>query len=176
MDARKTEKRSTLTLVLFTIYLVALIWIILFKLPFYSEKAARIREINWIPLLGSFSDKGVLRWQEILGNILVFIPLGIYLPMMKRGWSFVQRALPIVGLTVAFEVLQFIFAIGRSDVTDILANALGGLTGIGIHALLFRILGDRTEKAVNALALAVLVCALLALAVFFFITRQARIR
>lgn len=176
MDARKTEKRSTLTLVLFTIYLVALIWIILFKLPFYSEKAARVREINWVPLLGSFGGDGAIRWTEILGNILVFIPLGVYLPMGTRGWSFLQKAIPIVGLTLAFEVIQLMFAIGRSDVTDILANTLGGLTGVGIHALLFRIFKDKTEKVVNVLALAVLVCAAVALALFFFITRQARIR
>lgn len=172
----KPEKRNTLTIVLFGIYILVLTRIILFKLPFYSEQIDRIREINMIPLLGSFDDSGVIRFNEIIGNILVFIPLGIYICMLKSKWSFVKKALPMIGLTLAFEVIQFIFAIGRTDITDILGNTLGGIIGIGVYALLFKIFKNRTNRVVNILAIALTVCVLLLLAFLFFISHQARIQ
>lgn len=172
----KQEKRSTLTIVLFVLYMLVLTRIILFKLPFYSEKADWIREINLIPLLGSFDDNGVISLGEIIGNILVFIPLGIYICMLKSKWSFAKKALPIIGLTLAFEVIQFIFAIGRTDITDILGNTLGGIIGIGIYTLLFKIFKNRTIKVVNILALALTVCAVLLFAFLLFISQQAHIK
>lgn len=172
----KLEKRNTLTIVLFAIYVLALIGIILFKPPFYSEKVGSIREINLIPLLGSFGNNGVILWRDIIYNILVFIPFGIYICMLKSKWAFIKKVLPIIGFTLAFEILQFIFAIGRTDITDILGNTLGGIIGIGIYALLFKIFKDRTIKVVNTLALVFTICALLLFAFLFFVTHQARIQ
>lgn len=172
----KTKKQNTLTIILFVIYILVLTRIILFKLPFYSEKAGRIQEINLIPLLGSFDDDGAIVYREIIGNILVFIPLGIYICMLKSKWSFVKKSLPIIGLTIAFEVIQYIFAIGRTDITDILGNALGGVIGIGIFALLFKIFKNRTIKLVNILALAMTTCVVLFFAFLFFISWQTHIK
>lgn len=163
----KQEKRNTLTILLFVIYILVLTRIILFKLPFYSEKVNWIREINLIPLLGSFKDNGAINLQEIIGNILVFIPLGIYICMIKSEWPFGKKALPIIGLTLAFEVIQFIFAIGRTDITDILGNTLGGIIGIGVYALLFKIFKNRTVKIINILAVALAVCVLLFFALLY---------
>lgn len=59
MENLKSEKRNTLTLVLFVIYLLALIWLILFKLQFSIPDMNEGRIINLIPLLGSFGDNGV---------------------------------------------------------------------------------------------------------------------
>lgn len=172
----KQGKRNTLTIVLLVIYLLVLTGIILFKLPFRYDEADRIREINLIPLMGSFDDNGVIRLSEIVGNILVFIPLGIYICMLKSKWPFVKKVLPIIGLTLAFEIIQYIFSIGRTDITDILGNTLGGITGIGIYALLFRIFKNRTIKVVNIFALASTICALLFFAFLFFISHQVRVK
>lgn len=164
-----SEKRSTLTSILFIIYLLLLIGIILFKLPFYSEKLSDgIRVINLIPFHGSFDDSGAINFSEIRDNILIFIPLGIYIGMLKSNWSFMKKVLPIIGLTFAFEALQFIFTIGRSDITDILNNTLGGVIGIGIYTLLFKIFKSRTVKVVNILAFVVTVCVVVCFAQLFY--------
>lgn len=147
----KSEKRNTLTLVLFAVYLLALVWLILFKLQF-SIAVMDGRVVNLIPLLGSFDNNGVIRFSEIRNNILVFIPLGIYIGMLKSKWSFAKKVLATVVLTLAFEITQFIFAIGRADITDVLSNTLGGVIGIGIYALLFKLMKGRTNKVLNILA------------------------
>ena len=162
----KSEKRDALTLVLFAVYLLALTWLILFKLQFSIPDRNVGRPVNLIPLLGSFGDNGVIRFAEIRANILVFIPLGIYICMLKAKWPFVKKVLAVVVLTLAFEITQFIFAIGSADITDVLSNTLGGVIGIGIYALLSKLLKGRTNQVINVLAavftiLAILLVALL---------------
>jgi len=148
----KSKKRNTLTLVLFVVYLLVLTWLILFKLQFSIPVIKEGRVFNLIPVLGSFGDNGVIHFSEIRDNILAFMPLGIYICMLKEQWYFMKKVLTIVGLTFSFEVIQFIFAIGRADITDVLSNMLGGIIGIGIYTLLFQILKSRTNKVINVLA------------------------
>lgn len=148
----KTKRRNTLTLVLFIIYLLALTWLISFKLQFSIPDMTGERVINLIPLLGSRNANGFIRFDEIEVNILAFIPLGIYLCMLRAKWSFVNRVLVMGCLSFAFEALQFIFAIGRADITDVLSNTLGGIIGIGLYVLLSKLLKGRTNTIVNALA------------------------
>lgn len=142
-----------LTFVLFIIYLAALIWLVLFKLQFSFDQIDRVRVINMIPLnMYDFSD--------VDNNIRIFVPLGIYICMLKSKWSFMKKMIPMMGLTLAFEITQFVLAIGRSDITDILANTLGGAIGIVFYELLFKILKHRTNKILNLLALVVTACAM----------------
>jgi glycopeptide antibiotics resistance protein len=165
------RRQNTLTIVLFLIYLVVLAGIILFKLPFYSaEFSDGIRVINLIPLQGSYDENGNLLLREIINNILLFMPLGVYVCLLKSEWPFAKKALSIFGLTLAFEVTQFIFALGRTDITDLLDNTLGGMIGIGIYAFLRKIWGGRTRKIVNALALALTVCVGLRFGQLFYLS------
>jgi glycopeptide antibiotics resistance protein len=56
---------------------------------------------------------------------------------------------------LSFEIIQFVLAIGRSDFTDILANTLGGVIGIGIYQLIFKLLKHRTNIFINLFSLCV---------------------
>ncbi|WII35272.1 VanZ family protein [Paenibacillus thiaminolyticus] len=166
-----TEKRNTLTIALFVVYMLLLVGIILFKLPFYSEKISNgIRVINLIPFQGSFDDSGAIVFWEIRGNILIFIPFGIYISMLKRKLSFAKMFVAIISLSLAFEVIQFIFAMGITDITDIINNTLGGVIGIGIYALLFKIFKNSTVKVVNIFALVVTVCVVVRFAHLFYLS------
>lgn len=172
----KLEKRNTLTFVLLIIYLLALTWLILFKLQFSIPDMNEGRIINLIPLLGSFDDKGVIILGEIRDNILAFMPLGIYICMLEAHWSFVKKTLTIAGLSFIFEIIQFIFAIGRADITDVLGNTLGGIIGIGIYALLSKVLNVRTNKVINVLAAVFTVLALLTVALLMLSHRWVIIK
>jgi glycopeptide antibiotics resistance protein len=147
MPTGKWRKIKTITSDSGTNYILAMS--ILFKLPFYFEKLSDgIRVINLIPFHGSLDANGTILLREIIYNILLLIPLSIYICMLKSKWLFMKKDFPVIGLTVAFEVIQFIFAMGRTDVTDIIGNTLGGIIGNGIYALLFRIFKSRAIKIV----------------------------
>ncbi len=172
----KSEKRDKRSFVLFVIYLLVLTWLILFKLQFSIAVIEEGRVINLIPLLGSFDDSGVIRFAEIRVNILAFLPLGIYFCMLKPKWSFVKKLLAIVGLTFIFEIIQFIFVIGRADITDVLSNTLGGIIGIGIYALLYKALKGKSDRVINVLAAVFTLFALLLIAFLLVSHRWVRIR
>ncbi|MDX9871111.1 MAG: hypothetical protein RBT41_01675 [Clostridia bacterium] len=93
MQNLKAEKRNTLTLALFVIYLLALTWLILFKLQFSVPVMEQGRIVSLIPLLGSLDNNGGIHFAEIRNNILVFIPLGIYICMLKCKWSLMKKSL-----------------------------------------------------------------------------------
>ena len=149
----KAKRNNTLTCVLFIIYIVALTWIILFKLHFSFAEISRIRTINLIPFQGS----DAIGANEIY-NILFFMPLGIYICMLKTEWLFIKKVAAIFCLSLSFEIAQYLFAIGRTDIADLLCNTLGGLIGIGIYELIFIILKHKTNKILNVVALVFTIC------------------
>lgn len=77
-----------------------------------------LRSINLIPFAESASVNGRVDTSEILLNMVVFIPFGVYLSIIKPKWNFIQKVLPIFSVTLLYEVVQYIFAIGASDITD----------------------------------------------------------
>ena len=132
----KSKTRSSCTMGLFTIYLFILTWIILFKLTLNFSQLDYLRNINLIPFNDSTITNGQINVKEIVYNVLVFIPVGIYITMLKPEWSFAKKITPCFLISLSFEVLQFIFAIGASDITDLMGNTLGGIIGIGIFYIL----------------------------------------
>jgi glycopeptide antibiotics resistance protein len=150
---RKSEKSGIFTIVLSLVYALLLVGIVLFKLPFSLYGIESVRVVNLVPFMGSFTEDGVFTALEVIENVLAFVPFGIYISMLKDDWSFVRKLIPLVSTTLAFEVIQFIFAIGRSDITDLLGNTLGGILGIGLYALLAKLLKKRTDVVINLVAL-----------------------
>lgn len=148
-----SKNQSRLGVTLFVVYALILCGIILFKLPFYSPVLSDgVRIVSWIPFQGSFDGNGALNLREILQNLFVFVPYGLYLSLLKGEWSFQRKLLVVVSTTLVFEILQFIFALGRSDMTDILDNTLGGWLGMSVFAMMERVFRGRTSTIVLLLA------------------------
>jgi glycopeptide antibiotics resistance protein len=170
-SATESERPGILTIVLFVVYALLLVGIILFKFPFQYELTKNGRELNLIPFASSFADHRGFGTGDIISNVLIFLPLGVYLSMFRAKWSFARRILVVSGTSVAFEAIQYAFGIGRSDITDVLGNTTGGLVGIGIYALSARLLGPRTNRVLTIVALVVTV---LALAFFTFLRLHSK--
>jgi glycopeptide antibiotics resistance protein len=74
---------------------------------------------------------------NIVGNIVVFVPLGVLLPRIHgrfRSWQ--STLVAALGVSALIEVLQSVGAQRVTDVDDLLLNALGALLGYGCYALL----------------------------------------
>lgn len=157
-DVGRTAERVVLGL-----YLLVLIWVILLKLHTgqFGDLSGR-RSLNLVPFAGT-GELGGLGSTELAVNVLAFIPLGVLLYLAARRRSLGTLLAPIVGVALVFEVVQYTFGIGASDITDLLTNTAGGLIGLGLAWLGFRVLGTRAQRWV----LVGLVCVLLALAAGF---------
>ena len=150
---RKTGSKNV-TLGLLIMYLVVMTWIILFKMELDIRllRQMNLRNINLIPFAGSLSVNGKADMSEVILNIAVFIPFGTYLSMLDRKMSFIMKVLPVFVVSLMYEVLQYCFAIGASDITDLLGNTLGGIIGIGLFTVCSKILGEKTVRILNILA------------------------
>jgi glycopeptide antibiotics resistance protein len=168
-------RRSALPWTLTVTYLLLLTAAILFKLPFVSSYAHTVRTINLIPFPGVFGTDARLVRKQIVQNIGLFVPLGLYVTMLTR-WTLSRRILAIAGLSLTYEILQFIFAIGVTDITDLIDNVFGGIVGIGIYSLLSKLFRARTPHIVGTAAAVLTVVAVVVFAVLFwfshFVARQ----
>ncbi len=145
--------QAKLTFGLFIVYLVLLIWIVVFKMQLSYDTMPHFRGLNLIPFAGSVVKNNQLDYNEIILNLIAFIPFGLYLSMIKPNWLFWKRLVTIAGVSLFFELVQFIFAIGGTDITDFLSNTLGGVAGIGLYIVFSRIFKKRANKILNVLAL-----------------------
>ncbi len=55
--------------------------------------------------------------------------------MLKQEWSIIKKISVGFFISSGIEVLQFVLAIGATDITDLIGNTLGGIVGIGVFYL-----------------------------------------
>ena len=79
------RKPNCLATILFLIYLALLVWIILFKLQFSISDLDKVRSINLIPFHYDKEIGAAFHLTEELENVLIFVPMGIYLQMLLAG-------------------------------------------------------------------------------------------
>ena len=124
--------RNALYQILF--YGVMIIYfILLFFLLFRKKAAGSFQSVNLIPFhsIGAylFSDDMVSRafaLSNLLGNIAIFIPIGVYLPLLIRRKSIFVNTVCVALISAVVEVLQYIFAVGSADIDDVILNTVGG--------------------------------------------------
>lgn len=148
----KDKKRRKITIVLFTLYFLILVWILLFKMGTPFDVNYSSRSINLIPFSASVIVNGKIYIKEIINNILVFAPVGIYTCMLNPKLPFVKKIAPAFFISLAIEIFQFILSIGVTDITDLLGNTLGGIIGIVIFYLLAKLFKNKTIEVFNILA------------------------
>lgn len=96
---------------------------------------------NFLPLIYKIitgkQTGGSWIWTMFIGNIIMFIPLGLLLPSILKQKNFFQVIKKGTIIIIFIETIQPIF--GRSfDIDDILCNILGTIIGYGIFTTFFR--------------------------------------
>lgn len=125
---------KTLSKTVLALYLLALLWLVLFKFSFDLSGVLldhQTRSLNLIP----FADYSQGNLQEMVNNFLVFIPFGLLLGVVLKQFSLWRKLAFIFIFSFSAEILQFVFAIGRTDITDVIANAFGGFVGLMLYSL-----------------------------------------
>ena len=147
-------KNQRLTEVLFFIYLLALVWIIVFKMEFSFADINGMQTLNLDPYSAPARINGEVVYEEIYFNILAFLPFGLYLGILFKKWNVYQNILLFLLVSLSFEIVQYIFSIGASDITDVINNVLGGMIGMILFKLLnfFIKNSHRAHKLINIFA------------------------
>lgn len=124
-----------------------------------NRGAGFARTVN-LKLFSSYIDAWntftVRAWQFIIFNIVMFIPLGILLPLLNCIFTKVRWILPAAFLTtLTIETLQLLAGLGFFELDDLFHNTLGGMIGYCILMFGYRML-KRTKKRVSAAGFLVL--------------------
>lgn len=137
------KKTKTFLIILLAVYSAALTWIILFKMAVRLDDVGfgTVRAWNMIPF--RYSEETSFHLTEVLENVIAFVPLGVYLGMLKTGaWKAILIG---AAASVTLEVLQFALGIGAADITDVITNTAGTAIGVGIYLLLTHIFKNREK-------------------------------
>lgn len=167
---KENNKAQRLTAILFAVYMATLVWIVIFKLQLSPDTLPALRRINLVPFFMGNATAMASR-NDLVYNTLAFIPYGIYICMLMQGRPFVQRLLPIFATSLLFEVTQYVFGIGATDINDLLLNTLGGMIGIGVYCIFAKVFKARSHGILNALtAVATVLMLALIIVMSFFLT------
>ncbi|MDR0883869.1 MAG: VanZ family protein [Oscillospiraceae bacterium] len=142
-----TKAQKVLLWTLFALYILLMIWIILLKRHFSFAGLVQERAINLVPFY--YNDAGIvygIQITELLANVAVFFPYGVYLATLKGKlkWGYVPAI--IVGTSFLFECLQWAFSIGVPDITDLITNTVGGLLGMAVWGLLYALCRNKEKR------------------------------
>lgn len=95
--------------------------------------------LNLIPfrMISQELDSFSLRFSSnLFGNIILFIPLGIMLPVLRDGFKRIYICVPVICFFSFFvEVIQYLTHSGSADVDDIILNTAGGLIGFVLYKI-----------------------------------------
>ncbi|MDP4182920.1 MAG: VanZ family protein [Bacillota bacterium] len=92
----------------------------------------------------------VRAWQFIIFNIIMFIPLGILLPLINRKFTKVRWILTATFLTTLFiEVFQLLTGRGIFELDDLFHNTLGGMIGYCLYMFGYRAITGTRKNEIN---------------------------
>jgi Glycopeptide antibiotics resistance protein len=132
-DKNKKDKFTFIIAILFVVYLAILLRLLTFRDSSLFFAAVHGNFVPFKTILNYLSDSPTLgiAIRNLVGNIIIFVPLGFFVPLLRRSSKW--KTVLIVGLIISsiIEVVQGIFRVGIFDVDDILLNTFGAIFGYG---------------------------------------------
>lgn len=118
------------------VYLLTLTWLVLFKLTFHFSAILQYhhRSLNLVPFAAPSIVNGEINNGEMIANCLIFIPFGLLLCTNFKNLRAGTKLFIIFSYSLAAEILQYLLAIGATDITDLITNTSGGAIGLILYA------------------------------------------
>ena len=133
---------------IFGIYCAVMIWLL------FLQRSPRVVETDYLDTMrqnlnllpGDTIRRFVAVWNtpvyhraaivNLVGNIIMFVPLGFGLPWAHpRLRRFFRTLLLSAGIILLVELVQLVTLLGRCDVDDLILNLIGALAGYGLYVL-----------------------------------------
>ena len=137
--AANKKKRNLLKWVCFLAYLLFLSYIVFYnriERNEYRYNLVLFQEIGRYYYLGMNTGNWRLFIFNVIGNIVVFMPVGMFLPsLFSRCRNILFTTILSFEISLCVELVQLITRVGSFDVDDLLLNTLGGVCGIILYSI-----------------------------------------
>jgi glycopeptide antibiotics resistance protein len=137
--AMRAPVRRAVMEALFAGYMGALLYVVFLPLPVRPDGARFMwASLNLVPartVVGIIRDFPGLVIQQLLGNVLMFVPLGFLLPLLStRCRRFAMTAAVGLSVSVGIELVQLALLLTLTsrrsvDVDDVILNVTGACLG-----------------------------------------------
>lgn len=126
---KKKDANRFVLFIAFISYLGLLLLLTLFTHNYYTYgRSSNLLLFSSIRLM-LHSGSGLLIAKNVVGNVLLFVPLGVLFPLLKKNDFFVGTLLLGLGFSLFIEMCQYYFAARIFDIDDLLLNFAGTLIG-----------------------------------------------
>ena len=142
---------NLLTYMSFAVYIILLIWVVIFKWTNYisvEESIITFRKLNLVERFYACKQSFFgFDFLDIMLNVILFIPLGLFFKLMFRRKYLVILMGGI--FSFIFEISQFLTCIGMFNMFDIIANTTGCVLGYVLFVFFEKIINKRFVNIVN---------------------------
>ncbi|TLS35734.1 VanZ family protein [Pseudalkalibacillus caeni] len=125
----------------FLLYAVMLIYTTLFIYNYYPYgKSVNLVLFDSIRLMWRSGNYWLI-FKNVIGNVLLFMPLGLLLPIiLKKVRSLWKIIILGFGTSLLIEILQYEYAHRIFDIDDILLNGFGAIVGYILFGISYGII------------------------------------
>jgi glycopeptide antibiotics resistance protein len=103
------------------------------------ERVDSRNKVNLQPLL--FLRARHLFTYDVTGNLIMLLPLGIYLPLLyKNIRNFFSVTLVAMMVSVSIELMQLATNVRITDIDDVILNTAGASIGFIIYFIIYRVI------------------------------------
>ncbi len=129
----------------FVIYLIVVIGATLIRNSYDFSSIFYLRAFYSYKM--AWNSASYTEWRNLILNILMFVPLGIYLPMLFVKF---RKFYIVYGLgfmcSLGIEITQVVLKRGIGELDDLFNNTLGTIIGYGIFVFFYTLISRRGQE------------------------------
>lgn len=143
-------ERKRLGAALFGLYCAVMLWLLFDRsgasedVPYWEQVSANLNLVPFrtLRLFGSLLTDHrphLVRAAvvNLFGNVVMFIPLGLLLPMVwEKLRSLGKVLLTTAAIITIVEIMQLFTLVGSCDIDDLILNLIGSALGYGVYRYL----------------------------------------
>lgn len=120
------------------------------ELTIFGRGSSHFMQMNLQPFSGyidAWKKYSLRDLQNCIFNILMFVPLGVFLPLLFSKFKLFKWLLPVVMIaTLSIESYQTLTGAGIFELDDLINNSLGGIIGYQLYRLGSSIVQHKKNK------------------------------
>ena len=129
----------------FSVYCCVMLYLLFHRtgytpgIPYVQQLRINLVPFHTVGLYLRLLSRGTLRRIAIVnlaGNVVMFVPLGFFLPRifpkLRKFWKVLPATAAII---ILVELTQYFSLLGSCDIDDLILNILGAAMGYGLYKL-----------------------------------------